>query len=36
MLCCDFFTIARDQALLALEFALRERFVEFKGGTVSG
>lgn len=29
----DFFTIAHDQAQLALEFALRERFVEFHGGT---
>ena len=29
----DFFTIAHDLAQLALEFALRERFVEFHGGT---
>ena len=34
VLCYDFFTIAHDQAQLALEFALRERFVEFHGGTV--
>jgi hypothetical protein len=33
VLCYDFFTIAHDQAQLALEFALRERFVEFHGGT---
>jgi hypothetical protein len=33
VLCYDFFTIAHDQAQLALEFALRERFVEFQGGT---
>ena len=28
----DFFTVAHDQARLFLEFALRERFVEFHGG----
>jgi hypothetical protein len=33
VLCYDFFTIAHDQAQLALEFALRERFVEFHGST---
>jgi hypothetical protein len=33
VLCYDFFTIAHDQAQLALEFALRERFVELQGGT---
>jgi hypothetical protein len=33
VLCYDFFTIAYDQAQLALEFALRERFLEFQGGT---
>jgi hypothetical protein len=33
VLCYDFFMIAYDQAQLALEFALRERFVEFHGGT---
>jgi hypothetical protein len=33
VLCYDFFTVAHDQAQLALEFALRERFVEFQGGT---
>jgi hypothetical protein len=30
----DFFTVADDQAQLFLEFALRERFVEFQGPTV--
>ena len=30
----DFFTVADDQARLFLEFALRERFVEFHDGTV--
>jgi len=34
VLCYDFFTIAHDQAQLALEFAFRERFAEFHGGTV--
>jgi hypothetical protein len=34
VLCYDFFTVAYDQAQLALEFALRERFVEFFGGIV--
>ncbi len=34
VLCYDFFTVAYDQAQLALEFALRERFVEFYGGIV--
>lgn len=29
MLCYDFFTVAHDQARLSLEFARRERFVEF-------
>jgi hypothetical protein len=29
----DFFTIAHDQAQLALEFALRERFAELQGST---
>ncbi|MGH3405169.1 MAG: hypothetical protein ACRDRJ_22095 [Streptosporangiaceae bacterium] len=33
VLCYDFFTIAHDQAQLALEFALRQRFTEFQGGT---
>lgn len=33
VLCYDFFTIAHDQARLALEFALRERFVESQGET---
>jgi hypothetical protein len=33
VLCYDFFTVAHDQAQLALEFALRERFVEFHGGS---
>lgn len=31
VLCYDFFTVAHDQAQLALEFALRERFMEFHG-----
>src|ERR1700728_4108600 len=31
----DFFTIAHDEPQLALEFALRERFVEFHNGTVA-
>jgi hypothetical protein len=30
----DFFTVAHDRAQLALEFAFRERFMEFHGGTV--
>jgi hypothetical protein len=34
VLCYDFFTVAYDQAQLALEFALRERFLEFHSGTV--
>jgi hypothetical protein len=34
VLCYEFFTIAHDQAQLALEFALWERFVEFHGDTV--
>lgn len=34
VLCYDFFTIAHDQTQLALEFALRARFIEFYGGTV--
>jgi hypothetical protein len=33
VLCYDLFTVAHDQARLALEFALRERFVEFHGGS---
>jgi hypothetical protein len=33
VLCYDLFTIAHDQAQLALEFALRERLAEFQGGT---
>jgi hypothetical protein len=33
VLCYEFFTIAHDQAQLALEFALRERFAELHGGT---
>lgn len=33
VLCYDLFTVAHDQAQLALEFALRERFVEFHGGS---
>jgi hypothetical protein len=33
VLCYDFFTVAHDQAQLALEFALRERFVELHGDT---
>jgi hypothetical protein len=33
VLCYDLFTVAHDQAQLALEFALRERFVEFQGGS---
>jgi hypothetical protein len=33
VLCYEFFTVAHDQARLALEFALRERFVELQGGT---
>lgn len=32
VLCYDFFTVAHDQARLSLEFARRERFVEFHGG----
>ena len=35
MLCYDFFTVASYQAQLALEFALRERFMEFHGGSVT-
>ena len=35
VLCYEFFTVAYDQAQLALEFALRERFMEFHGGTVT-
>lgn len=34
VLCYDFFTVAYDQAQLALEYALRERFMEFYDGTV--
>ena len=33
VLCYDFFTFAHDQARLTLEFALRERFIEFHGGS---
>lgn len=33
VLCYDLFTVAHDQAQLALEFALRERFLEFHGGS---
>ena len=34
LLCYDLFTVAADQARLVAELALRERFVEFYGGTV--
>src|SRR5215469_16878141 len=34
VLCYDLFTVAYDQAQLALELALRERFMEFHGDTV--
>jgi len=34
LLCYDFYTVAGDQAQLVAELALRERFVEFYGGTV--
>ena len=34
LLCYDLYTVAGDQARLVAELALRERFVEFYGGTV--
>ena len=34
LLCYDLYTVAADQARLVAELALRERFVEFYGGTV--
>lgn len=34
LLCYDLYTVAGDQARLVAELALRERFIEFYGGTV--
>lgn len=34
-LCCDLYTMVNDHALLLIELALRERFVEFYGGKVT-
>jgi hypothetical protein len=34
LFCYDLYTVAGDQARLLIELALKERFVEFYGGTV--